>query len=235
MTETMPTRAEDRVDAIDKSVIHTNLLTYYNMLSQHHKNKLGFIATVYLTITQLMLNTPTETLKTNVEQENIVFVGMGLAILTTLLMLGILHHIVSLAIVATQRLNILKDEIYRLLPEEDLQEHFDKYSRESDIETIDDFSASKVSSLIALFLIGLIFILTFGYSFIVASNLFEKNALANMIIGMVALCQVVLIIYYGKYIISRRAKFYEVRNLLKIVQQSKSKKDCCNKLKLDLE
>jgi len=219
-------------EVIDITGIHTNLLTYYSTLTQHHKSKLGFIATIYLTLTQLFIFTPKETINENLLSTNKYIFGMSWSILLTLLILGILHHIVSLAIVATRRLNILKDELYRLLPDNERNnDSYENFSKQKDIDTIDGFSASKWSSFISLALIVGLFILTFVHSFYIAKTVFENDLYGTMFIGMVFVVQLGLIIFYGSHIITRRTKFYEIRDVLKIVQRSKSKIDCKNKIK----
>lgn len=217
------------LDEVEFLAVDTALLEYYTSLTEHHRTKLSVIGAAYLTLSQLMLLTPMKSIEEAVGNDKLLFIAM-LGLIVTLLILGILHHAANIAMVATQRLNVLRNLYWIKLPH--IQNHSDKYEqwRKSFEPTHrDSRSVSWLSLRFALAILVPIFLLTLYRFHIVATTWLTGNY-EWLVLGAIYTAQVAIAVFYLRIIHVRATNFYHVRNSYKIVQSAAAREECLSKL-----
>ena len=206
--------------------INGYLLEYYTNLTQHHRTKISLLGGIYLSVSQILLLTSIDTIKTSVATDEIVLIG-GIGALITLLFVGILHHIGSLSIIATQRLNVLRTLYFELLPENNDEEDHEYvvWSKEFNTSTRDSFSLSKCSAILASIILVPIFMLTLIRFYSVSVAIVTENKIF-LILGAFYFLQIIITVLYGYIIVQRTIGFYKSRKAFKQIQASVSKDEC---------
>lgn len=218
-------------EEIDALSVNTALLEYYTSMTEHHRTKISVIGGAYLVLTQLMLITPQETIIQSIKENHLLFAGM-LGLIMSLLFLGILHHAANIAIIASQRLNILRNIYWTKLPIKPIDNDYQSWKTLFEVKNRDNISVSRFSMGFAIAILAPIFFLTIArYHFLVVGLLTENTQEIFMVLGAFYAGQVILFAPFAIIIGKRTFNFYRVRDSYKIVQSSKSRDECLQKLK----
>lgn len=211
--------------------VNSSLLEYYTNMTEHHRTKISVIGGAYLVLTQLMLITPQETIIQSIKQNNLLFSGM-LGLIMSLLFLGILHHAANIAIIATQRLNVLRNIYWAKLPKTQVNDGYQSWKTAFEVKNRDNISVSRFSMGFAILILSPIFLLTIArYHFLVVGLLTGNQQEIYLVLGAFYAGQLFLFAPFAAIIWKRTFNFYRVRDSYKLVQSSKTRDECLEKLK----
>jgi hypothetical protein len=204
------------------------MLEHYTSLAQHHREKLSFLAGVYLTLGQLLVFSPNATLSALRENllgqhqsvPDIILLGGSLCSLFSLLTVGVLHHLCNVIIYATLRLHYERKCL--------IKDHCNiktEWERRLETHLRTSFSLSRISALIASLLAGVMWMLIVCRIAYIIKYLFGDTSQVNMFVGGFVLLQFALVIGYASLVITRGRRFYIARSFLKCVERSQGAKE----------
>lgn len=198
-----------------------SLLEHYTSLAQHHREKLSVLASVYLTLGQVLIFTPMATfeqikpnsLSPNQLVPDVAIFGSSAAALFTIITVGIFHHLCNLVAYATLRLDYERRCLVEAMkkPHAEWEEKLDAHLRAR-------FSLSKVSGVIGIVCAGVIWgaiCLRINY---IVRHLYNDSNIANMFVGAFLVLQVLIALGYGAVVIMRARLFYQARDILKCIE-----------------
>lgn len=212
------------VEDVERITVNSPLLTYYTEMTAHHRTKLSVIGGAYLTLGQLMLLTPIESIKTQLTTHAETFV-LKLGCIIALLTLGLCHHAANLAQVAGQRLNVLRNLYWFKLPDtEDKVIGYEAWRQKFEVNNRDSTSVSQPSLLVAfVVLVPVFFIVQVLFYGLTKDWLTKTNNIYVVTLGAFFLTQFVMIGWYSYITWLRYGNFRSIRGSYKRVQSAKSK------------
>jgi len=219
------------LEEVESLSVNQTLLEYYTSMTEHHRTKISVIGGAYLVLAQLLLLTPLTTIVDAIKNEDrYIFASMVGAIIS-LLALGLLHHAANLAIVAGQRLNILRNIYWSKLPKESKEpDEYTKWRLSFETKNRDITSVSRPSTVFLLLLVVPIFVLTIARYHNMVVEVLKGEVWFYVLLGVFYCLQFLLFGFFLMKIGRRSLHFYRVRDTYKVVQSAKSRKDCVERL-----
>ncbi len=219
------------LEEVEDLSVNQALLQYYTDMTDHHRTKLSVLGGAYLILAQLLLLTPLKTITDAISgYERYIFASMVGAIIS-LLALGLFHHAANIAIIAAQRLNILRNIYWSKLPRESrVPDEYTKWRLVFETRNRDISSVSRPSGIFLLILVVPIFALTIIRYHAIVSQLLDREPWFYVLLGVFYAFEVALFVFYVIKIWRRTLHFYRIRDSYKIVQSAKSRTDCLQRL-----
>jgi len=218
-------------EGVEALSVNAALLEYYTSMTEHHRTKISVVGGAFLVLSQLMLITPQETIIQSIKNDHLLFAGV-LGLIMSLLFLGILHHAANIGIIATQRLNVLRNIYWTKLPSAETNDEYQTWKTTFEIKNRDSYSVSRLSMVFAVTILIPIFVLTImRYHSLVVGMLPEGTNDVFLVLGMFYAAQLALFIPFFLLIGIRTRNFYKTRDSYKLVQNAKSRDNCLKNLK----
>jgi len=225
----------DKVSAAFEDVealsVNISLLEYYTNMTEHHRTKISVVGGAYLVFSQLMLITPQETIISSIKDDQLLFAAV-IGLIMSLLFLGILHHAANIGIIATQRLNVLRNIYWVKLPKEETSDTYQTWKTSFEVKHRDIYSVSRPSMIFAVAILVPVFVLTImRYHSLVVGILGQTSGNVMLFLGVFYMFQAMLFAPFLILIGIRTRNFYKTRDTYRVEQNAKSRGECLEKLK----
>lgn len=209
-----------------------HLLRYHSDQAQHHRQKITFLAGIYLAFSQLLILTP----KSTVDQllatldisdcaSGVLIFGGGVGSFFILLLIGICHHVCNLITSSTQRLKYEMRCVWK-----DHKESKASWLPILDSYTRNRFSLSQVSAYFAIVFIIVLFLLTSVRFASITTRIFSSSIAVGAFLGGYFTIEAVILVFYFSIALRRCKQFYTIRRILRGVEGSRDLNGLCGLL-----
>jgi hypothetical protein len=222
------------LENVEDLSLNQTLLEHYTSLTEHHRTKLSVLGTTYLVLAQLMLLTPLKTVSDAISASDTYIFALMLGAIISLVLLGLLHHAANMAVIAGQRLNILRNIYWIRLPKT-LQDpdEYTTWRLAFETRNRDTSSLSRPSLVFLVVLAVPIFGLTIWRYNTLVIGILPKEPSTYILLGAFYALQGALFFFYLQKIFRRALHFSRIRDAYKAVQSAKSRTECIDKLRGD--